>query len=514
MGFLTRVRQPDRLHAASTLQRHIDDFFAGNDLNAARLSAAGISINPDLALTLSAFWQGLRILSENIASFPCHVFEHLPNDAGTKIARFHPIDRLLSQRPNPWQNAFEYWEMTVAHLIMRGNMYSWIVPGPTQPVGQLVPIHPDLVRVQLLPSGDVQYTISTRNGQVRKGAEDIFHIKGLSFNGYEGVSVITYATQDVGGMVAAERHAHHFFEEGATTPVVIFPDAPISPDRYDSAAREIRGAMTGLKNAGGVYLSPDKGTLANVGFKPEDAQLLATREITPRHVSGWLNMHPSLLGDAATVNYASTKQFRQNLNDLTFRPLVERLEAAIDGDLFLNPERFFSRFDMDELKRGDAHEQAQIQHLNITDGVWTRNEGRRRQGMNPLPGLDQPLAQLNMGAVALSAPQLIALRAAQAVVAKEVAEVQALAQEHAHDAEGWQAGLRAFYTGFAGEIAERLRISLPQARAHAARQGAAVSAQGVGACADWEWTVAPALANLALCRDTTGREAALEETAA
>lgn len=529
MGFLTRVRQPQIVAAGqSQLQQHVADFWAGNDigLSAGMMSQAGIRVNADLALTLSAFWQGLRILGENLASFPCHVIERLPNNEGEQIAKGHPLEDLLFRRPNAIQNSFEYFEMSVAHLVLRGNVYSWIVPGPRGPIDQLMPIHPDAVTVALLPNGEVQYTIQTRTGPLKKYAEDIFHVKGLSFNGYEGVSVITYATQDLGGLLAAETFAHRFFSDGATAAVAAIPDAPLGPERLDNVTKAVRAYLTGLKNANSVFVPPEKMTLQNIGFKPEDAQLLATRQITPQHVGNWLNMHPSLLGDPSTVSYASTKQFRQNLNDLTFRPIVERIEAAIDADLFLNPDRFFCRFDMSELKRGDLTEQAQFQHFNVTDGVWTRNEARRRQGMNPLPGLNEPLEPLNMERTSqrpggspeglsarISRAQLIALQEATVLVRKEVAAATRAAKVHAANAEGWQAAVREFYAEHAGTVAERLRMPLPLAREYAAKQGLLLAEHGIGVVADWEWEAAPALANLALCADLEGRAIALGEVA-
>lgn len=529
MGFLTRVRQPD-LRADSAIQQHVSDFWAGNDLgmNAGFMSQAGVRVNAELALTLSAFWQGLRILSENIASFPCRVHERIPNDGGDRIAMGHPVDDLLFRRPNSFQNSFEYMEMSVAHLVLRGNMYSWIIPGSRGFVDQLVPIHPDAVKVELLPNGELQYRIQTRTGQVRKGAEDIFHVRGLSFNGYEGVSVITYATQDLGGLLAAETFAHNFFRDGATAAVAAIPEASLGPDKMEVVAKSVRTFLTGLKNANSVFVPPEKMTIAPIGFNPEDAQLLATRQVTPQHVGNWLNMHPSLLGDPSTVSYASTKQFRQNLNDLTFRPIVERFEAAIDADLFLNPDRFFCRFDMSELKRGDPAEQATIQHTNVMDGVWTRNEARRRQGMNPLKGLDEPLEPLNMertserggerrvpneSVARITRAHMIALREATVLVRKEVAAATKAAKDYASNAEGWQAWCRTFYADHAGAVAERLQMPLPLAREYAAKQGTQLSEQGIGVCQGWDWDVAPALANLALCGDLDGRAKALGEAA-
>jgi HK97 family phage portal protein len=524
MGFIADMHRPSTRADGGWLDTHIDDFLSARDLDRPGMRThAGVRVNTDLALTLAGFWQGLRILSENVASFPCHVYERLSSngkDAGRKVAAGHPVDDLVFRRPNTFQNSFEYWEMTAAHLTLRGNMYSYILPGPRGFVDQLVPIHPDLVRAVLLPTGEMQYIIQTGVGTVKKGGEDIFHIRGLSFDGVAGVSVITYATQDLGGLMAAESFANRFWSQGATAGVAAIPESDVGPDGMELLQKSVRSYLTGLQNAHSVFVPPDKVTLKNIGMKPEDAQLLATRAFSLQHIAQWLNMHPSMLGDPTTVGYASTKQFRQNLVDITFRPLVERIEAAVDAELFLNPDRFFCKFNMASLLRGDPSEQAAVQHTNVVDGVWTRNEARLKQDMNPLDGLDETLEPLNMArtsernpVAALRRAELLTLDAAKGLVRQEAGAARKAAQRFAGDGAGWQAWLRDFYTEHAQTVAERLRMPLPLAREYAARQGTTLSQRGVGAIDDWDWTVAPALANLALCADLQGRAIALEEAA-
>jgi hypothetical protein len=58
--------------------------------------------------------------------------------------------------------------------------------------------------------------------------------------------------------------------------------------------------------------------------------------------------------------------------------------------------------------------------------------------------------------------------------------------------------LRDFYSEYQGEVAEKLRIPMPIAREFAARQGLRLAERGIDGCRDWEWTVAPELAELAL----------------
>jgi HK97 family phage portal protein len=525
MGFLSRFNRPSiAADAGRSRVDAWDDFWYERH---GMMSAAGVPVNADLALTLSAFWQGHRILTEGVASFPCHVHERLTN-GGRKVADNHPVDDLIFRAPNPQSTAFEYWETTMSHLVLRGNAYAEITPGKRGFVDRLDLIHPDRVTVSRLPNRERQYKILKTNGEsVRKYAEDIFHILGLSFDGLTGVSVITYAAQSVGTQLAAQRAQGRFFKQGLTAALAAIHPEELGDVGLKNLRESIAAYAQGLENSFGVLVLDEKIDLKPLGINPHDAQLLATQQDGVLSMARFLNIPPALLGDASTSTYASSRQFRQNLVDLTFRPWVERIEARIDAELFENPQRFFSKFNMGALLRGDPAEFATVSHTHVTDGTWTRNESRALQELNPLPGLDDPLQPLNMGtaqeqrqqqqrgggAVAgvRSRAERIVERDALVIVRKEQRETARLAKAHASNAEAWQGALREFYAEHAKDVATRLDIPLPLAREYAAKQGAQLAEHGIDAAFDWEWTAAPALAALALREDLAGRASALEQ---
>lgn len=57
------------------------------------------------------------------------------------------------------------------------------------------------------------------------------------------------------------------------------------------------------------------------------------------------------------------------------------------------------KFELNGLMRGDAAARAAYYNIMILAGIMTRNEARRLEGLNPLPGLDHPIYPLNMATV-------------------------------------------------------------------------------------------------------------------
>lgn len=80
----------------------------------------------------------------------------------------------------------------------------------------------------------------------------------------------------------------------------------------------------------------------------------------------------------------------------TIMPWLVRWEQAISRDLIVQDNTFFAEFLIDALLRGDTSSRYEAYASAITNGWMTRNEARIKENMNPKPGLDEPLQQLNM----------------------------------------------------------------------------------------------------------------------
>jgi len=126
------------------------------------LSANG-PVSPDQALRLSVVWACVKVLSETVGSTPIKLFRRLPN-GGKERARDHPLYTLIAQRPNRWQTAMEWRELMQGHLSLRGNAYAEILADARGRITDLVPLHPDRVRVEVTDGGFPRYRV--RDGKL------------------------------------------------------------------------------------------------------------------------------------------------------------------------------------------------------------------------------------------------------------------------------------------------------------------------------------------------------------
>src|SRR6185503_14807651 len=445
------------------------------------------------------------------ASLPLITYRGLAA-GGKERARDLPLYRVLRWQPNGWQTSLEYNEMLVGHLCTRGNFYAQILEGP-RGLEQLVPRHPDRMQVELAPSGRKVFTWLQPNGDTKKFTQDeMHHVAGFSSDGITGVSVIRYGAQSLGSAAAADSFAARFFSQGGAPAFAAIHPKVLGEEGRKNLSDSINAYTTGLANAHGVLVLEEDMKVSQLGIKPQDAQLLATREHSTREVARWLGLPTIVLADNGQApTQASAEEFGLQLVTYSFRPLATRIEMAIGRDLIVDPEQVYSEFLMDALMRGDSAARAQFYGLGIQWGWFTRAEAREKENLNPIDGLEKPLQPLNMTTDVASttspAPRqadrrtratAIVEEAAARLVRKELLATAKGAERHAASPEGWKTFLREFYEKQAHDIARDLKMSLDVARDYAARHGLLLEQRGIGAAADWEWLAVAELTELAL----------------
>lgn len=511
MGLLTQLRSPDPSFR-STYAPWDDFWYKGAG---SRSSIEGINVSPETAMRLSAVWACVGIRSEAMASLPLILYKRL--ERGKERATSHALFKRLRWQPNPWQTAFEFEEMSEVHLCLRGNFYARIVDDRRGNVMSLIPLHPDRMTAELLPSGLVRYTYRPPTG----GSEtlmqpEVHHRRGRSLDGITGVSPIEYASNILAIAMAGDRFAAGHYSGGAAPPFALKHPLTLGPE-----------AMKRLKESIATYRSSDKFMIleegmdaATLGVSARDAQILETRQYSIEEIARIWNvpLHMLKVNKAGTVSYASVEMFDLDFVMHTIRNEAVRNEQAMWRDLLSEREQdeYVAEYLLDALMRGDSAARALFYKSGIESQWMTPNEARERENMNPLPGGDEiadirptPTPPPNTERDPKGRPRgeantrarLIVAEAAARIVQKEIAAAHKAATKHASDPKGWQAWCREFYDDHAGFIGHVLKLPSNHAHAYVDQQRQALITAGLPATADWETRVVPQLAALALGED-------------
>lgn len=360
-------------------------------------SSSGARVSADTAMKLTAVYACVSLLSRSFAVLPFVLYRPKPGGGKEKVTN-HWLYRLFAKRPNRYQNRFQWRETLQGHLSLRGNCYNRIYANSQGEVTDLVPIHPDRIKIELIGDG-YRYRVASRDGTEQPVArEDIWHVRGFSGDGLIGMNPIEMAREVVGLGLSAQDYAARFFANDARPTagwikmVGSFKDQEARNVFRESWQRaqsgENRGKVAVLEN-GMEYKDPPAVSL-------KDLQFLELRAQGVSDVARVFGVQPHLIGDLSRSTNNNIEQQSLEFVMFTMTALAERWEAAIEADFLYDDEGLEVEFDLKNLLRGDMAARGQYYHLGITDGWLVRNEARDSEGLDPIDGLDEPLQPLNM----------------------------------------------------------------------------------------------------------------------
>src|SRR5688572_1501045 len=118
MRLLNRLfgRTETRSLARDALQPQVGVFATGG------YQDTGVAVTEMVAMTASAVYSCVAVISQAIASLPVHVLTR----AGGSKQYTHPVARLLGGEPNEYQTAPDFRETMCMQLLLWGNAYAFI----------------------------------------------------------------------------------------------------------------------------------------------------------------------------------------------------------------------------------------------------------------------------------------------------------------------------------------------------------------------------------------------------
>lgn len=398
MGFVSKIEAETR----SSLQNigHPRDPAIAQWFGGGSNSNSGLSVTPDSAMRVTVVYRAVSILAQTYASMPLSVDRILPGE-GFEVDEKHPLYDLIVYQPNAWQTSFEWREMMAAHFALRGCCYSEIISSGGKSVSQLIPLHPDRVKPFRAPDGKLAFGYTPPDGPSRVILQDEMHFMHLmSSDGTKPISPIGLCREAIGLSLATEEHAARLFSNGARPGGILKMQGHFKDDvALQNFKKSWQEAQGGLRNSNKVAVLEDGLEWQQIGMTSEDAQFLEMRNFQLAEIGPRIFGVPAhKLGDLArSTNNNIEHQGIEFVTD-TIRPGCVRWEQAMQRDLFFGRRTHCVQFDLDGLMRGDSVARAAKNSSDLQNGVRTRNQVRRAEGLNrsDAPGMDDYTVQSNM----------------------------------------------------------------------------------------------------------------------
>lgn len=356
-------------------------------------SASGVSVGVDGALRIAAAWRCVNIIAGAMASMPLDLYRRV-SEKERRVADDHPLREVLTRRPNGWQTPSEFRRMLQAQVLLRGNGYGLKITSRGR-VLEIWPLHLP-VRPRQLADMSIVYDVTRRDGSTTTlPASDIFHLRGLSLDGINGLGVLQHAREAMGLALQSERSAGKMFAQGyIAKPILQMPAGhSLSDEAYARLKQSLDEEQAGAENAGKMLLL-EEGLAANaLGMSAADAQFLEARKFQRSDIAMFFGVPPHMIGDVEKTTSWGTGIDAQGIGFVTYTlgDWIITWEEAIARDLIGSAQAdrtLYAKFETKGLMRGDLKARGEYQVRMMQWGVMSPNEVRALEDMNPRVGGD------------------------------------------------------------------------------------------------------------------------------
>ena len=384
MGFFTSLfnsrDKPENRTSGSAFS-----FFMGN-------TASGKRVNEQSAMTMTAVYSCVRVLSEAVASLPLHVYR-MNEKGGKEKALDHPLYFLLHNEPNPEMTSFVFRETLMTHLLLWGNAYAQIIRNGKGEIIGLYPLMPNRMLVDRDSTGRLfyQYTVTDEDAPTMKGyvvdldPSDVLHVPGLGYDGVCGKSPIAMAKNAIGLALATEEYGGKFFANGASPSGVLeHPGTLKDPAKIRDSWSQTFG---GSGNSGKIAVLEEGMKYTPISIPPEQAQFLETRKFQIEEVARIFRVPLHMIGSMEHSTFSNIEQQSLEFVKYTLDPWVSRWEQAMVRSLLRREEKpdYFIKFNVDGLLRGDYQSRMNGYATARQNGWMSANDIRELENLDRIP---------------------------------------------------------------------------------------------------------------------------------
>lgn len=383
-------REPSIARPAASNADHAQSFQNDAPWSSFSLGGAarsGVAVNERTALSLPAVMQALRVLSGVFAMVPMHYVRR--DSGGVHRLVNDPLYRLFNQRPNAVQSQYDFREILLGDLLMTGNFYAYVSRDALMRPTVLTRLDP--MGVSVLQSFDrldgqrLYYDATLPDGSTgRFPARDIWHVRGLSRTGLQGLSPIAYMKEAFGETLATAAFVQNYWRNNGQPTTILTTEKPVKPEERDAIKRDWRARFSGPDNAGEV-------AVLSLGLKPtympvnnQQAQLVESRTMQVLDVARAWGVPPHLIFELSKATFGNIEQ--QSLEFVTYHlgPHFSRV-AASAAHAFAQSDCAFVH-DPSDLVKGGFLDRAQGIAALRNAGVNSMDEARADFNLNPVGG--------------------------------------------------------------------------------------------------------------------------------
>ena len=351
----------------------------------------GVVVNSRTILGHGPVWAGVNVLASDLSRLPFEVRLEVTASGRTTTTRRkdHWVDQLLNLEVNHYQTVQQWKECMAAWAIVWGNGISEIVNLPGGGFG-LYPLRPDVTWAEQVGRYDwVIMTLDDESGPRPILPENTFHVRGLSDDGFWGLSLAQVCKSTFKAGMAALAHGNATYDNDGIPGGVIQLERQSTREQRREMREEWRENHA-TKRAGTVGVLPLGAKWQDIAMSLRDAQYIDSLNLDVEQVARLLQIPPFKIGhmkDSSVRANLGAQQREYVEHSLTKHGV--RFEEEANRKLLTRRERrptgrqLSVVVNYDKLVTGTKSERADYASKLVTSRLWTPNEGREEVGSNP-----------------------------------------------------------------------------------------------------------------------------------
>jgi HK97 family phage portal protein len=359
-------------------------------------TASGIPCTYRALMGLPAIRKGVSLIAGHVAKLPLYVYR-TAGDGSRKKDFNHPAYKLLAQHPSDLYTSFVFRRQMICYLLIYGNAYAFIDRDEDGTPTELLILDPENTVVRMSKQNEpVYHTRLINQGSITNWeipAADVFHIKDFG-DAVVGDGLLHIAKDSLSLSLALMRHSAAYFRNDASgEKFVILPPILKDIEKRKQFIEEYKRNYAGADHAGKTKWLPPGTEIKEVGYNPDQSQLIQSREFDLIQVADLLNIPAHKLGANIATSYSSLQSENQAfLDDCLDFWLVMFAQEAECKLLRENEKQNSLRtidFDRSELLRMDPASETKCRLDKMNNGGISWEEYRLLEDLPPEKDMEQ-----------------------------------------------------------------------------------------------------------------------------
>lgn len=337
------------------------------------------------SMNISAVYRAVEIISDSVAILPIKIKQK--DKQHKEELETHPLNYVFG---NSTITKYNLIKLLIQSVLLKGNGFAYIHRADDGTPTDL----------QFLQSGDVQIMWDKQKRNLyymcniisNKKIEPInmIHLLKNTYDGINGISVLSYATRSIKLANNTENSANSFFTNGCNLSGVLTVQGQLN----EQQKADIRSSWNQAYSRGGNGLAVLQG---NMDYKPiqlsaADSQMLESRRFNVSDIARFFGISPVLLGDLSHSNYNTIEATQNQFLLHTLQPYITMCELEFSRKLVKPSEKGIEiNFDESALLKTDKTAMAQYYGNLLDKGVLCINEVRKELGYSEIEGGDKHL---------------------------------------------------------------------------------------------------------------------------